>query len=184
MINKLLDLIRPEEERMEIGGSVIAIVTNQETGLITIHETHNIVTDAGDEYYAEASAQFGGESVTNEFDSMSLGTSASSVPAKGNDWSDLTEIASTNKLVKSTYPKTNDTGDADNTGDGVDVVTWTFEWAAGDFNSVAITDGVILVGTGTGTEPLLTHFEFTGGVFTKTASDTLKVIVNHTFLGV
>ncbi len=184
MIGKLLDLIRPEKERMEIGGSVIAIVTNQETGLITIHETHNIVTDAGDEYYAEAGAQKGGESVTNDFDSMSLATSASGAPAKGNDWSDITEIASTNKLVKATYPKTNDTGDADNTGDGIDVATWTFEWAAGDFNSTVITDGVILVGAGAGSEPLLTHFEFTGGVFTKTAQDTLKVIVNHLFDGV
>ncbi len=183
-MNKLLDLIRPERERMEIGGSVIAIVTNQETGLITIHETHNIVTDAGDEYYAEAGAQKGGESVTNDFDSMSLATAASGAPAKGNDWSDITEIASTNKLVKATYPKTNDTGDADNTGDAVDAVTWTFEWTAADFNSTVITDGVILVGAGAGSEPLLTHFEFTGGVFTKTATDTLKVIVNHTFNGV
>ena len=183
-MNKLLDLIRPERERMEIGGSVIAIVTNQETGLITIHETHNIVTDAGDEYYAEAGAVSGGESLTNAFDSMSLGTSASAAPAKGNDSDDLTEIASTNKLVKATYPKTNDTGDADNTGDAVDAVTWTFEWTAADFNSTVITDGIILVGAKGAAEPILTHFEFTGGVFTKAATDTLKVIVNHTFNGV
>lgn len=172
------------EEGMEIGGLVLAIVTNEETGLQVVHRTHNIVTDAGDEYYAEAGAQHGGETVTNAFDSMSLATAASAVPAKTNNWSNVTEIASTNKLVKATYPKTNDTGDADNTGDAVDAVTWTFEWAAGDFNSTVITDGYILVGPGAGTEPLLTHFEFTGGVFTKTATDTLKVIVNHTFLGV
>ncbi len=172
------------EEAMEVGGSVLAIVTDEETGLQTVHRTHNIVTDAGDEYYAEAGAQHGGESVTNAFDSMSLGTSASAAPAKANDSDDLTEIASTNKLVKSTYPKTNDTGDADNTGDGVDVVTWTFEWAAGDFNSTVITDAIILVGAKGAAEPILTHFEFTGGVFTKTATDTLKVIVNHTFNGV
>lgn len=178
----LTDLVRgPAVERMEIGGLVLAIVTNQETGFVTVHRTHNIVTDAGDEYYAELGAE---ESPTNVFDSMSLGTAASSAPGKGNDWSDLTEIASTNKLVKATYPLTNDTGDADNTGDGIDVTTWTFEWAGSDFNSVVITDGVIVAGAGAGSEPLLTHFEFTGGVFTKTATDTLKVIVNHTFTGV
>ncbi len=177
-------IVMPQKERVMIGGLVIAIVRDEKTGVLKgRYETHNIVTDAGDEYYAEAGAQKGGESVTNDFDSMSLGTAASSAPAKGNDWSDLTEIASTNKLVKSTYPKTNDTGDADNTGDAVDAVTWTFEWAGADFNSTVITDGVILVGTGSGTEPLLTHFEFTGGVFTKGATDTLKVIINHTFLG-
>ena len=178
----ILELIR--NEKVYIGGSVIAIVRDEKTGALKgRYVTHNIVTDAGDEYYAEAGAQHGGESVTIPYDSMSLGTAASSAPGKANDWSDITEIASTNKLVKATYPKTNDTGDADNTGDGVDVVTWTFEWAGADFNSVVITDGVILEGAGAASEPLLTHFEFTGGVFTKGATDTLKVIVNHTFLG-
>ncbi len=171
-------------ERMEIGGLVLAIVTDEVTGLVKVHQTHNIVTDAGDEYYAEAGAVKGGETVTIPYDSMSLATAASAAPAKGNDWSNITEIASTNKLVKATYPKTNDTGDSDNTGDGVDVTTWTFEWTAADFNSTVITDGVILEGPGAASEPLLTHFEFTGGVFTKTATDTLKVIVNHTFNGV
>ncbi len=184
-MNKLLDLIRPERERMEIGGSVIAIVRDEKTGVLKgRYLAHNIVTDSGDEYYAEAGAVHGGEARTNLFDSMSLGTSASAVPAKGNDSDDLTEIASTNKLVKATYPKTNDTGDADNTGDGIDVVTWTFEWAGSDFNSTVITDAIILVGAKGAAEPILTHFEFTGGVFTKTATDTLKVIVNHTFNGI
>ncbi len=179
-----LTMFGDPRDRVEIGGMVLAIVTDEESGLVTVHQTHNIVTDTGDEYYAEAGAQFGGESVTNEFDSMSLGTAASAAPAKGNDSDDLTEIASTNKVVKATYPLTNDTGDADNTGDAVDAVTWTFEWAAGDFNSVVITDAIILVGAKGAAEPILTHFEFTGGVFTKTATDTLKVIVNHTFNGV
>ncbi len=184
-MNKLLELIRSHPEKLEIGGSVIAIVRDEKTGLLKgRYVTHNIVTDAGDEYYAEAGAVHGGEARTNLFDSMSLGTSASGPPAKANDSDDVTEIASTNKLVKATYPKTNDTGDSDNTGDGIDVVTWTFEWAGSDFNSTVITDGAILVGAMGAAEPLLTHFEFTGGVFTKTATDTLKVIVNHTFNGV
>jgi hypothetical protein len=167
-------------DRVEIGGQILAIVTDVRTGLSKVYKTHNIVTNAGDEYYAERGAN---EAVTNAFDSMSLGTSASSPPAKANDSDDLTEIASTNKLVKATYPLTND-GDADNTGAGVDVVTWTFEWAAGDFNNGAITDAIILVGAKGAAEPILTHFEFTGGSFAKTATDTLKVIVNHTFNGV
>jgi hypothetical protein len=169
------------EESMELGGLVLAIVTDEETGLTAVHRTHNLITDAGDIYYAQLGAE---EAATNAFDSMSLGTAASGAPAKGNDSDDFTEIASTNKLVKATYPLTNDTGDADNTGDGPDVVTWTFEWATGDFNSAVITDGCILVGALGAAEPLLTHFEFSGGVFEKTATDTLKVIVNHTFDGV
>ena len=169
-----------EREELVLKGRVIAIVTNVETGLVTIHEGHNIITDAGDTYYAELGAE---ETPTNAFDTMWLGDVASSAPGKANDSDDLNLIASTAKLVKATYPKTNDTGDADNTGDGIDVVTWTFEWAAGDFNDTAITDFMIGVGAHGAAEPALTHGEFTGGSFAKTASDTLKVILNHTFTG-
>lgn len=169
------------EESMEMGGQVLAILVDQETGLARIHKTHNIITNAGDLYYAQQGA---GETPTNAFDSLWLGDSTSSAPGKGNDSDDLNLIASTAKTVKATYPKTNDTGDSDNTGDGVDVVTWTFEYATSDFNDTAITDGMIGVGAYGASEDCLTHFEFTGGSFGKTASDTLKVIVNHTFNGV
>lgn len=169
------------DEALEMGGLVLAILEDQETGLVRVHRTHNIITDAGDTYYAQLGAE---ETPTNTFDSMWLGDNTSTAPAKGNDSDDLNLIASTTKLVKATYPMTNDTGDSDNTGDGVDVVTWTFEWATSDFNSTLITDGMIGAGAYGAAEPALTHFEFTGGVFTKTATDTLKVIVNHTFTGV
>jgi len=181
-MNKLLELVRPERERMTIGGKVIAIVTNEETGLVTIHRTHNIVGDAGDEYYAEAGAVLGGESLTNAFDTMELGTAGT--PGKTADTDDFTLIASTAKVVKSTYPKTNDTGDSDNTGDAVDATTWTFEWTAADFNDAAITHAWIVVAAHGGAAPILTGFAFTGGAYAKTATDTLKVILNHTFNGV
>lgn len=169
-------------EQMAVSGLVTAILRDEITGLYRVYRTRNIITDVGDIYYAQLGA---GEAVTNAFDSLWLGQAAgSSAPAKGNDSDDLDFIASTAKTVKATYPKTNDTGDADNTGDGVDIVTWTFEYAAGDFTHAAITDGMIGVGAYGAAEPILTHFEFTGGAFEKTASDTLKVIVNHAFTGV
>lgn len=180
MIRKLHRLAEPE--RVEIGGQVLAILTDQETGLVRVYRTHNIVTDAGDEYYAEAGAQKGGESVTNDFSQMELGTAGT--PGKAATTSSFTLIASTAKTVKATYPKTDDTGDADNTGDAVDAVTWTFEWAAGDFNDPAITHAWIVVAAHGAGAPILTGFAFTGGVFGKTATDTLKVIVNHTFNGI
>ncbi len=179
----LLELVRgPAVEQMEIGGLVLAILTDQETGLVRVHKTRNIVTDAGDEYYAEAGAQKGGESVTNDFGEMELGSAGT--PGKAATTSSFTLIASTEKTVKATYPKTDDTGDADNTGDAVDAVTWTFEWTAADFNHAAITHGWIDVTAHGAGAPILTGFAFTGGAFAKTATDTLKVIVNHTFNGV
>lgn len=161
-------------------GLVLAILEDQRTGLVRVQRTHNIITNAGDIYYAQVAA---GETPSSAFDSMWLGDSDSSAPGKTSDSDSLNFIASTAKTVKSTYPKTNDTGDADNTGDGLDVVTWTFEWATGDFNSAGITDGMIGVGAYGAAEPALTHFEFSGA-FEKTVDDTLKVIVNHTFTGV
>lgn len=111
---------------------------------------------------------------------MELGSAGT--PGKAATTSDFTLIAATAKTVKATYPKTAD-GDADNTGAAADSVTWTFEWTAADFNHAAITHGWIVVsGHGAGA-PLLTGFAFAAS-FTKTASDTLKVIVNHNFLGV
>ena len=169
------------EESVQMGGLVMAILVDQDTGLARVHRTRNIITDAGDTYYAQLGAE---EVATNLFDSMWLGTVNASTPGKTSDSDDITLITSSAKTVKATYPKTNDTGDTDNTGDGVDVVTWTFEWATSDFNDTAITDGMIGVGAHGAAEPALTHFEFTGGSFAKTASDTLKVIVNHTFTGV
>lgn len=168
-----------ELDTVNVRGEVIAILHNEETGLVTVHRTHNIVTNAGDVYYAQMA---GGETPTNDFDTMWLG-SGGSAPGKGNDSDDITLIASTAKTVKSTYPKTDD-DDSDNSGAGADILTWTFEWSGADFNHAAITDGAIGVGAYGSAEPVLTHFEFSGGAFAKTASDTLKVIVNHTFTGV
>ncbi len=168
------------EDVVQTPGHVLAILKDEKTGLVRIHHTKNIVTDAGDVYYAQRGAA---EAPTNAFDNMELGDSTSGAPTKASTTSTITLIAGTAKTVKATYPQTND-GDADNTGAGTDVVTWTFEWTAGDFNSTDITDGIIAVGGHGAAAPILTHFEFTGGSFTKTATDTLKVIVNHTMNGV
>jgi len=163
---------------MQVGGLVLAVLRDEKTGLCRVHRTRNIVTDAGDTYYAQQAAN---ESPTNNFTQMELGTAGT--PGKAATTSSFTLIASTAKTVKATYPKTAD-ADTDNTGDGADVVTWTFEWAAADFNNAAITHGWIVVsGHGAGA-PILTGFAFSGGALAKTASDTLKVIVNHTFTGV
>lgn len=162
--------------------NIIAILKDKDGKELERHECHNIVTDEGDKYYAQRGAV---ETPTNAFSSMYLGDVSSSAPAKGNDFSDLNEIGTpddTEKLVKATYPQTAD-GDSDNTGAGVDIVTWTFEYTAGDGNWSNITDGMITIPSATGSNPILTHFEFSGA-FNKDSSTTLKVIVNHQANGV
>ena len=94
----------------------------------------------------------------------------------------------TTKVLRTNYPRHND-NDSDNTGGANDQVTWSYEWATGDFNTTGITDlsGGCIVDRATAATSgvnakLLTTFNF-ASAFEKTASDTLKIFVNHTFEG-
>ncbi len=137
----------------------------------------NIVTDAGDIYYAESMAA---EATTNVFATHELGTAGT--PGKASNRSNFTAIGSTQKVNSGTYPQTND-ADADNTGGGVDIVTHLAEYTKADFNDAAISHGWITNATPGASEPLLTGYAF-ASTFGKTANDTLKVFVNHEALGV
>jgi hypothetical protein len=120
----------------------------------------------------------------------------SATPAQAHDYSDVTGSLdassasgnNTTKVLRTNYPRHND-NDSDNTGGANDQVTWSYEWATGDFNTTGITDlsGGCIVDRATAATAgvnakLLTTFNF-ASAFEKTASDTLKVFVNHTFEG-
>ena len=137
----------------------------------------NIVTDAGDLFYAQLMA---GEVTTNAFTTHELGSAGT--PAKTADRSAFTPIASTEKLQATGYPTTSDT-DADNTGAGVDIRTTLASYAKGDFTDAAITHGWVTNPTPGASEPLLTGYAFAAS-FGKTSNDTLKVFVNHEALGI
>ena len=162
----------------------ICIVKESINGDKTWYYAKNIVTNDGDLFYAQQAV---GETPTSDFDGssgrMELRT-GSATPAKANVYSDVTTpVTASRKAKDSGYPKTAD-DDSDNTGAGADIVTWRTSWTTGDFNATAIIGGCFHVG---GASPasgskLLTHFSITS--FNKTASDTLKIFVNHTFNGV
>ena len=139
---------------------------------------HNIVTDAGDVWYAQSAC---GETPTDAFDTMVM--CSAGTPGKTAVYSDFTPIAGSTKVVSATYPKTNDVGDADNTGDGINIVSWLGNWSKSDFNHAAITHGLITIPSPSAPDNLLTGYAF-GAPFAKTANDTLKVFVNHQLLGV
>ena len=108
----------------------------------------------------------------------------SATPAKGDTYTSVTTpITASRKVKDSGYPKTNDS-DSDNTGAGTDIVTWRTSWTTSDFNATAIIGGCFHVGGASpgSSDKLLTHYSITS--FNKTASDTLKIFVNHTFNGV
>ncbi len=152
--------------------------------------THNLVTDDGDIYYAKQGA--GEAPAANEDFSQSdskfeVGSTAIG-EAKGDTYMEFNAgaanpIASSLKSYTATYPKTNDTGDADNTGDAVDAVSYAVNYLAGDWNDTDVEQGVIIDdATPMDADIILTHYSFTS--FAKTASDTLKIFVNHTMNGV
>ena len=164
--------------------NICIVKENQDTGDKTWLYAKNIVTSDGDLYYAQKSV---GGTPTSDFGGsdgrMELRT-GSATPAKAHVYSDVTTpVTASRKIKDSAYPKTAD-DDSDNTGSGTDIVTWRTSWTTSDFNATAIIGGCFHAG---GASPasgakLLTHFSITS--FNKTASDTLKIFVNHTFNGV
>jgi hypothetical protein len=131
---------------------------------------------------------------------MVLRNGSAVTPLEGHDYSDVvtalasgTQYRNTTKILRSNYPRFAD-NDADNTATTTTaMVTWSYSWAIGDFNtnlSGGTTDlrGGCIVDRAQATysgvnAKLLTHFSFTGDGFEKTDSDTLKIFVNHTFAG-
>jgi len=177
------------ESKKPVGNQInpdlnICIVKENSSGEKTWFYGKNIVTNDGDLYYAQQAVETG--SPTSDFGGasgrMELRT-GSATPAKAHVYSDVTTpVTASRKVIDSTYPLVNDS-DSDNTGSGTDIVTWRTSWTTSDFNSNAILGGCIHVGAASpasGTK-LLTHFSLTS--FNKTASDTLKIFVNHTFNG-
>lgn len=168
-------------EDVQIIGRVLAVLKNKKTGNIKIIHGVNIVTNDGDVYYAQSAC---GETPTDDFDhatnaGLRLG-SDNTAPTKS-DTDVTTFLTGSDHVIDGTYPKSND-GDSDNTGAGVDVVTWRYSYSTSEGNVSGIIEGAIVDNKGTPTAAL-THFLFTAS-FNKTSSDTLKVFVNHTMNGV
>lgn len=147
---------------------------------------HNIVTNDGDIFYAKQGVEEAPAANENfHAGRMELQNPASTdTPAKGDTYTNVTTpIVASRKVFDATYPKTNDTGDTDNTGDAVDAVSYRVSWTTTDFNATGIKGGCIHDNASpVSATKLLTHFLLTS--FDKGATDTLKVFVNHTFNGV
>ena len=147
--------------------------------------THNLVTNDGEIFYAKQGA--GETPATNEnFASgrFEMGTTAYT-EAEGDtynefDVSGTSAISGSNQVFTAGYPKTNDTGDSDNTGDATDAVSYAVNYSAASWNDTDVEQGCILDNSSpVSATKLLSVFSFTS--FAKTSSDTLKVFVNHAF---
>lgn len=169
-----------ENDGLIILGRVVAILENKKTGDKKIIHGLNVVTDDGDTYYAQSACA---EAPDDDFDDAAAGLRLgddNTTPTKSD--TDVTVfLAGTDHVCDATYPRTADP-DGDNSGAGVDIVTWRYSYTTAQGNAVDIIEGAIVDNDTTPTAALC-HFLF-AGIFTKTSSDTLKVFVNHTFTGV
>lgn len=170
----------PEYDAVQHKGKHMNVLAQLSTPTgIQLIPAHNIVTDAGDLWYAQKAMA---ETPTNDFAGGKGVMCSAGTPGKSADYADFTAIASASLNVDATYPKRND-GDSNNTGAGTDIITWRFSYSAASFAAATISHGLITLSTATGTDPLLTGFAF-ASPFAKTTSDPLTVWVNHEFLGV
>lgn len=173
---------RPRRVKAIMRGRVTVVITRGETGETETIEATNVVSNAGDLYYAEMMA---GETPTNDFGAVDsligLGT-AGDAPSKTSTYANITTKVSGGEAAFTTaYPKTDDQ-DAANTGKGSSVVTYKATWAAGVATSNGIDRVYIALDGATGTDPLLMYAVLNS--FNKGASDTLTLYVNHTPTGV
>ena len=147
--------------------------------------THNLVTNDGEIFYAKMGANetpSANEDFSTGFFDMSTTayTEAETDTYNEYDVSGTGSISGSIQAFTSGYPKTNDTGDADNTGDATDAVSYAVNYSAASWNDTDVEQGAIHDNaTPVTATKLLCVFSFTS--FAKTSSDTLKVFVNHAF---
>lgn len=169
------------QELLEIQPDAFVVLHNEITGEKRIILGRNLVTDAGDRWYAESAC---GETPTNTFANLFLATACSEAggnPTKTSNYSHFTFHAGSEKAPTATYPKTDD-DDSDNTGSGVDIVSWKYEYTTGDGPFVAVTHSFIAAAAASGTDPILNGYKW-GAAWSKDGSTSAKVFANHEMLG-
>jgi hypothetical protein len=147
----------------------------------------NIVTDVGDTYYAQRGAN-GTVTYTFSAGRMVAARSYTITAAKTATFGRFVGLGSTytgRTSFASGYPKANDT-DVDNTGKGVDVVTYKSVYTTAQANYTVRAVGICRAGGATNSSgQLLSYKTLTVAQrVQKTSSITLTVYINHTFNGV
>jgi len=173
--------VKSLKELLSVKCDAFVVLTNHETGEVKVIPGRNLVTDAGDVWYAESAC---GQVPTNDFDSLYLATACSEAggnPIKGSDYDDFTLHAGSEKHATAGYPQCPD-ADADNTGDGADIVSWKFEYVVADGPFVAITHSFISI-TGAGAGAAILNGYKWAAAWDKDAATSAKIFANHEMLG-
>ena len=177
-------------EKSTVKGNVVLVLKDAATGRVkSVTEHKNIVTTAGNRYYAQLAAA---SSTSFTFVQMTVSSSIRAISA-GATFGDLVYAANTTAIpvqgttaLDSGYPTAADV-DSDNTGADSNVVSWLTTYTTGQGNTnikaIVINQTGAVTGNGGNTNLLLNAVTLAVSQ-AKTSSDILKVFVNHTFTGV
>jgi hypothetical protein len=144
----------------------------------------NLITDAGDLYYAGMSISLvtpAAPAQPTKMTGMKLGTGTTAVAKSGAGAALVTYLSASNLAFDATYPQTS------NLGAGLGVLgQYRTTWGAGVATNAAITEAVIVndAGTNATTTAANTAHRIVFTAINKGASDTLMITWSAKFLGV
>lgn len=170
------------ESKLELRGFVLVELFDEHGNLKYRERTHNLITDAGDLYYATkavvAIAPASGTAPT-AITGMKLGTGSTAVSKASTGAALVTYLTASNAAFDATYPQVTNLG----TTLGVTAVYKT-TWAAGVATSASIAEVVIVNDSGTNaTSSAANTISRALITVNKGALDTLAVTWSHKFLG-
>ena len=156
----------------------VLVLTNNNSKKVQYIPGANIVTTAGNTYYAERSCE---QTPTNAFANLYLADAGPEPPVVGDNYGSFTVVAGSGKAKSAGFPKCPDT-DVDNTGKGATVVSWKFEYATGDGPFTAISHSFISISGAGAAEAILNSYKW-ASAWSKDSSTTAVIYTNHTMLG-
>ena len=170
---------------MGIVGYGVAVLRRDGLDVVQIEPFANLITNAGDEYYARkaiASISPANASAPTAASGMKLGTGTNTPDKSTSLFASLqTYLSGSNNPFDASYPQVAAVG----TDVGWNAVYKT-TWGAGDSTNSAIAEAVLVNDAGTNATSTVantyTRTKFTSTI-NKTSVDTLEIIWNHKFLG-
>ena len=144
---------------------------------------NNIVTDAGDQYYAKKAivgVQPANPAAPTIMNGMKLGTGVTAAAKNGAGAALGTYISGSNNAFDTSFPTVADLG----TGLGWQI-TYRTTWPAGDSTNAAITEAALVNDQATNANATAanTYARITFTALNKDADDSLVLTWKHTFLG-
>jgi hypothetical protein len=172
------------KEESAFTGSVLIQLFDENGNLKDERRAGNLITDAGDLYYAGMAIALvtpAAPAQPTKMTGMKLGTGSTAVAKAGAGAALVTYISGSNNPFDASFPATQNLG----AGLGVNGQYKT-SWLAGDVTNAAITEAVIVndAGTDATTTAANTAHRIIFTAINKTASDSLVITWNAKFLGV